>query len=181
MQQDYQQPPPPPDPNYPQPPPQAPPQQPPPGQYQQPPPGEYQQPQPMAPAEKKSPMALIAVIVVVIVVVAVLALVFMTGGGGNGASGIEGTWNVNTLESETMGVSVDVPLPSGSTLEFNADGTSSSLGGYGGNTWSEVDSDTISWGGLHWDYSISGNSMDLTYEIETFGISTSVTYHCTSA
>ncbi len=75
------------------------------------------------------------------------------------------------------------PVPMGGTIEFQADGdVVGSISGYAsGGTWSEVDSNTIAWGGINWDYTVSGNSLTLTYDYGQMGVSASLTVHCTKA
>jgi hypothetical protein len=103
------------------------------------------------------------------------------GGGPSGSGSIVGKWNINSASMDVAGYETTVPM-SGS-IEFQEDGgVQGSITGYAsGGTWTEVDSNTISWGGINWDYTVSGNSLSLTYDYSQMGVSASITVHCTQA
>ena len=80
---------------------------------------------------------------------------------------------------EVAGYSTTVPM--NGIVEFQSDGdVLGSIAGYSsGGTWIQVDSNTIHWDGIDWDYTVSGNSLTLTYDYSEMGMSASLTVHAT--
>jgi len=148
--------------------------------------GNYGQqlPLPPPPPPKKSMVLPIVIIAIVAIVVIAVVLFFVFSNSGSNAASLYGTWDIDTMEIGTSITGAAVTTDVDGTITFNSDGTYTSDGApayFSDSGTYTMSGNTITINSLEWDYSVSGNSLTLEYEISMMGFGTTTTFHCSSA